>query len=215
MKVKEILGPTIQGEGTHAGKPAIFVRFSTCNMWSGKPTEKLSSMCPFCDTNFYGGTEWSVESVYDKIFELSKGNKYVVVLSGGEPLLQKESDMIALCKLLTYSTYPIHVETNGTVKLSSTLRLYLDHVTCSPKLPIDRCRIDWKDVDTLKLLYPHPNTAITPEAFSKLPILSKYLQPIDDNDGTTINTKLAVKKVKELAGEWAVSVQIHKILGEE
>jgi len=210
MKVKEVFGVTIQGEGTYAGHPAIFVRFSTCNMWSGKEADKATSFCPFCDTNFYGGTEYPPQTIYEKITEISNDIPYIVVLSGGEPLLQRTEELLDLVKLLASANYPIHIETNGTIKIHKDLKSYIDHVTCSPKLPLEKCKIDWRDVDALKLLYPHTDTLITPEAFDNLPIFYKYLQPLDNEK----NMYIASKKVKELGNGWAISLQLHKFLKE-
>jgi organic radical activating enzyme len=222
LLVKEIFGPTIQGEGETAGCPAIFIRFSGCNMWSGKPIDQAASQCPFCDTDFTDGEKMSVHEVVGEVVHLTRGKtNMLVVLSGGEPLLQQESDLVELVKELHELGYTTQVETNGTVNKPAILDI-LDFVTCSPKLAPEECKIDWKYVTALKLLYPHPNPKITPEDFdnelSKLNSdnIHRFLQPIDKQDTriNLFNTNATIQKVKELGLPWRLSLQTHKIINQ-
>jgi organic radical activating enzyme len=222
LLVKEIFGPTIQGEGETAGCPAIFIRFSGCNMWSGKPEDQAGSQCPFCDTDFADGEKIIVDRVVSEVLHLTKGkSNMLVVLSGGEPLLQPEADLIDLIKQLHELGYTTQVETNGTVNKRLILGMF-DAVTCSPKLAPEECKIDWKYVTALKLLYPHPNPKITPEDFdnelSKLNSdnIHRFLQPIDKQDTriNLFNTNATIQKVKELGLPWRLSLQTHKIINQ-
>ncbi len=222
LLVKEIFGPTIQGEGETAGCPAIFVRFSGCNMWSGRPEDQASSKCPFCDTDFLDGDKMSFEQVAADVLHLAGGQiNLLVVLSGGEPLLQPEGDMLELIKELHTLGYTTQIETNGTVNKPRVLAA-IDAVTCSPKLPPNQCKIDWQYVTALKLLYPHPDQDITPEGFDveikKLNVdnIHRFLQPIDkqDNQINLFNTNATIQKVKELGLPWRLSLQTHKIINQ-
>lgn len=219
LKVKEIFGPTLQGEGSYTGTVACFVRMSGCNMWNGKPESKEASACPYCDTDFFGGTMLPPNMVAQEVFELMKDVKsFIVVVTGGEPLLQKYEDLVALAEKLRElasehgKEVAVNIETNGTV--SSPALDFFDHVVCSPKLPADKCKIQWDNVDELKLLYPHPNPEITPESF--MPVIDHYdlrgglfIQPISGKYNR------AVSKVIELGCGWRLSVQIQKVVGVE
>lgn len=93
--VKEIYY-TIQGEGFHAGRPAVFLRFSGCNLWSGLEKDRASAICSFCDTDFWGtdgtlGGKYSAEELADlckSLWPEIHPNEAFVVCTGGEPLLQ-------------------------------------------------------------------------------------------------------------------------------
>lgn len=217
LTVKKIFGPTLQGEGTDAGSPSIFIRFAGCNMWDGNPETRSKSQCPYCDTDFWRGERTNVLNVFATILKMSQGRKYLIVFSGGEPLLQDENDIITLIELLRDSGFRTQLETNGTV-MSKSIYMF-DSVCCSPKVPLDKCKIIWRLVTTLKLLYPHPNPAITPESFNSVFVADKYLQPIDeieDNNPlgmTSSNVGKTITKLLRLGAPWKLSLQTHKILG--
>lgn len=218
LLVKEIFGPTIQGEGETAGSPAIFIRFSGCNMWSGKEEDQPNSQCPFCDTDFNDGHKLTPEEVVNEVLEKAKGNtNLLIVISGGEPLLQNEGDLVILVRELHRLGYVTQVETNGTVNKKHILGL-VDFVTCSPKMPVAQCKIDWDLVSALKLLHPHPNKDITPESFYTVihADTQLFLQPIDtqSNEKNLTNVESTISKVKELGLPWRVSLQIHKIVNQ-
>jgi 7-carboxy-7-deazaguanine synthase len=228
LQVKEIFGPTIQGEGNEAGSPAIFIRFAGCNMWNGQSHTKARSMCPYCDTDFLGGTPMNVDGVLKAVGDLTMGpenarythTKFLVVLTGGEPLLQPPADLIELCKRLNLMGHTTQVETNGTV--DSEAAAHINHVTVSPKLPYNKLKINWFQVDTLKLLFPHPTVAIkdflhlVKERYTTGPN-HFFIQPIDEGNipHTAHNTRGAVALLKELGLPWRLSLQTHKILGEQ
>lgn len=221
LKVKSIFGPTIQGEGKQAGLGAIFVRFSGCNMWDGRTETRAFSNCPFCDTDFRGGKFMSATDIVadcDRLRGLFR--PFLVVLTGGEPLLQPAKDLRDLTMLLHARGFKIQVETNGTVENEA---LYgFDFVTVSPKLSRASLTLNLLLANCVKILYPHPTVAI--EDFLDIPAQGAYshidfcLQPIDVPESpakTEMNLRQTVEKVKELGYPWRLSLQTHKILGEE
>lgn len=199
LLVKEIFGPTIQGEGETAGCPAIFIRF------------------------FTDGERMTAHTVVSEVIHLTGGkSNLLVVFAGGEPLLQPESDLVDLVKELHNLGYTTQIETNGTINKRSILGM-LDAVTCSPHVPPEECKIDWKYVTALKLLYPHPNPKITPEDFDKeIDKLSsnniyRFLQPIDKQDAQVnlFDPYATTQKVKELGLPWRLSLQTHKVINQQ
>lgn len=226
LQVKEIFGPTIQGEGNEAGTPAIFIRFAGCNMWNGKPETKARSMCPYCDTDFYGGNPMTVTDVLRTVADLipekarAAHTKFLIVLTGGEPLLQPPADLIELCRELNLMGHTTQVETNGTV--DNEAAHHINNVTVSPKLPYAKLKINWFHVDTLKLLFPHPTVDIkdflhlVKERYTSGPN-HFFIQPIDEGSvrHAAHNTREAVALLKELGLPWRLSLQTHKILGEQ
>lgn len=210
--IHDIFGPTIQGEGTLAGVPCLFIRFAACNMWDGRPEHREASKCPFCDTDFYGGTRMSAMEIVWKLQDMSPYVQWVWI-SGGEPLLQMD---VELARGIHEAGYSLALETNGTRMMSPDLWEMFSHVTISPKVP--REQIMLARAHTLKLLYPHPNPRIKPEAFSDYPAEYYYLQPIDvlgDPEATKVNMKRTVEATLARAPQWRLSVQTHKILGVE
>lgn len=222
LKVKNIFGPTIQGEGAQTGLAAIFIRFSGCNIWDGRESTRASSACPYCDTDFRGGDIQSVPEVVSRVLKIRGLSKQVlIVLTGGEPLLQPEDDLIQLCLSLRKHGCLMQIETNGSrwyPKLMSTL----DFITVSPKVQFEQLapKLDWNMVDCLKILNPHPSLDLTP--FMGLPEfypMTYCIQPIQEfNAGQKLwdtNIKKSVELVKHLGYPWRLSLQTHKILGEE
>ncbi len=206
-KIKEIFGPTIQGEGSHAGEPVMFIRFAGCNKWSGRESDKAASICKFCDTDFVGGATLNPIQIVMKLQELS--NKVMtVVLSGGEPLLQTDEQLL---KNLSVMGYSIHIETNGSIAIAPEMRKMISHISCSPKQAPGKTLL--KEMDDLKILYPYISDEITFEAFSQSGIKYKqaFIQPVMDSDYER-NLMKAVRKV--LSTPWLkLSLQLHKILG--
>ena len=119
-QVKEIFY-TLQGEGANAGRPAVFCRFAGCNLWSGREQDRASAICNFCDTDFVGtdgtlGGKFAVadalaDTIADQWPSIDKINRFVV-LTGGEPLLQVDAELI---DALHMRGFQIAVETNGTI----------------------------------------------------------------------------------------------------
>jgi 7-carboxy-7-deazaguanine synthase len=207
--VHEIFGPTIQGEGTLAGEVCAFLRLSGCNMWDGRPETRAASNCPFCDTDFFSHTMMTADEIVTELARVSQRAEWIWV-SGGEPALQLDRELI---DALHDADYLVAVESNGTREFSGDTRGGLDHLTISPKLPFGQTVI--READTLKLLWPHPNPAIRPEAYEDMVVKYRYLQPIDA-DGDTVanarNVQSAIEKLYQLQG-WRLSLQMHKLVG--
>jgi len=203
--IKKIFGPTLQGEGTWTGTVVKFVRFSGCNKWNGLPKDKENSVCFFCDTDFYGGDKLTSSQIVNQLNLL--GSCKTVVLSGGEPTLQLDPELILTLKK---NGYKLHLETNGSKNIDHYFDL-LDHVTVSPKQPIQETKIT-KGHD-LKLLYPPPIKNTDPHDFEKFDCVNKFIQPLEDRDWEA-NTKKSVDFCASNS-DWRLSLQIHKILGVE
>lgn len=207
MKIKEIFGPTIEGEGSFSGWPCWFVRLSNCNIWSGDPKTKHRTACPYCDTDFVGGVDMSVDEILSKLMTLPPEEIPLVNITGGEPLLQ---DLGPLCRELASVGYWVNIETNGTLELNWKKPGGV-YITCSPKVPRRSMSLSPENIDFIKILYPHPSGKIPPEDFNEMDC-EKYIQPIE-YDGVS-NYEECVKKVYDLAGSgWRLSVQIQKVIG--
>ena len=213
---------TLQGEGFWAGRPAVFVRLVACNMWTGydadraRDAERNGAACPlWCDTEFTqeGSVRLSAGDLADAVVETGAGVRFCV-LTGGEPLLQADA---ALIRALHARGLSVAVETNGTVPLAQAFgdeADWPDWIVCSPKLPVDRLKIE--ACDELKLVVPD----YRPEAYAPLaarvrerslagPLL--WLQP-EDGPRFAEAARLAVALALE-DPRWRVSVQGHKALG--
>ena len=148
--VKEIYY-TIQGEGHHTGRAAIFCRFSGCNLWSGKEVDRKKASCNFCDTDFIGTNgqgggkfNTSKELVKNIISYWPVKTRPFVVLTGGEPMLQVDSNLIR--ELKTHN-FEIAIETNGTLRV----RRYIDWICVSPK---SGTKLNQLSGDEIKIVYP-------------------------------------------------------------
>jgi 7-carboxy-7-deazaguanine synthase len=204
--VKEIF-LTLQGEGAHAGRAAVFCRFAGCNLWSGREEDRASATCRFCDTDFVGtdgtlGNRYaSAEQLGDAIARQWTGddcNRYVV-LTGGEPLLQVDAPLIAA---LHDRGFAIAVETNGTIGAPEGL----DWICVSPKAG---SRLVQRAGHELKLVYPQAGAE--PEKFAGLAFDRFSLQPMDGPD-VAANAARAVDYCLRHP-QWRLSVQTHKSLG--
>lgn len=208
-RVKEIFY-TLQGEGVQTGRPAVFCRFSGCNLWSGREEDRAGSICGFCDTDFVG-TDGARGGVFHDAEELVKAVSETfpfgksteaarfVVLTGGEPALQVDRELIAGLHKEGFETA---IETNGTVPLPQGI----DWVTVSPKAGT---KLAVRSGDELKLVYPQKG--VLPEAFEDLRFRNFLLQPKYCQD-LKKNTKQAVQYCLAHP-RWRLSLQTHKILG--
>jgi 7-carboxy-7-deazaguanine synthase len=206
--VKEIF-LTLQGEGAHAGRAAVFCRFSGCNLWSGREQDRASATCRFCDTDFVG-TDGTLGGRYGSATELAdtiaaqwigaNANRYVV-LTGGEPLLQVDS---ALVGALHARGFAIGVETNGTIVPPDGM----DWICVSPKAGAE---LAVRRGHELKLVYPQAEAAAAPENFTGLAFERFSLQPMDGPD-VAENTARAVEYCLAHP-QWRLSLQTHKTLG--
>jgi 7-carboxy-7-deazaguanine synthase len=204
--VKEIF-LTLQGEGAHAGRAAVFCRFAGCNLWSGREQDRADAVCQFCDTDFVGtdgtlgGRYGTAAGLADTIASQWTGaavNRYVV-LTGGEPLLQLDTDLI---KALHARGFSIGIETNGTIEPPDGL----DWICVSPK---GTAELVIRQGHELKLVYPQADAV--PEAFASLAFERFSLQPMDGPD-VGENTARAVDYCLRHP-QWRLSLQTHKTLG--
>jgi len=232
--VKEIFF-TLQGEGAQAGRAAVFCRFAGCNLWSGRETDRSSTICQFCDTDFVGTDgpgggkfdsaedlaaaveqKWPagakalahivpltarLKSCPDTMHPVSaaySGQRFVVC-TGGEPLLQLDTGLIAA---LHARGFEIAVESNGTIAAPAGV----DWLCISPKAGT---KLVQQNGDELKLVYPQPG--VDPAEFEPLAFRHFSLQPMD-GPGRAANTKLALRYCLDHP-RWRLSLQIHKLLG--
>ncbi len=207
--VKEIFY-TLQGEGANTGRAAVFCRFSGCNLWSGRETDRHRAVCQFCDTDFVGtdgisgGRYKSAAELAEKVYETwepkeVKEVRPLVVCTGGEPLLQLDEGLV---REFHKFGFEIAVETNGT-KLPPA---GIDWICVSPKAGAE---LILQSGDELKLVFPQ--AGISPEDFENLNFRHFYLQPMD-SENRQQNTLLAVEYCKQNP-RWQLSLQTHKILG--
>ncbi len=204
--VKEIY-QTLQGEGMQAGRRAVFCRFAGCNLWSGREDDRADAVCTFCDTDFVGtdgpggGQFEDAEALAAACAGAWQGNGAapLVVLTGGEPMLQVDS---ALIEALHGAGFEIAIETNGTLPVPRAI----DWICVSPKAG---AALVQRSGDELKLVYPQAGLA--PEDFAGLDFPHFLLQPMDgpERDAATqaaLTFCLAHPK-------WRLSLQSHKLMG--
>lgn len=205
--VKEIFY-TLQGEGAHTGRPAVFLRFAGCNLWSGLEKDRAEATCKFCDTDFVGthgagggkfadapGLARAVAALWPK----AVGGKPYVVCTGGEPLLQLDATLV---DALHAEGLEIAIETNGTLLPPPGI----DWICVSPKADAEQ---KLTQGDELKLIYPQERG--DPARYAGQAFRHFFLQPMD-NPGKTANTAAAIAYCKAHP-QWRLSLQIHKLLG--
>lgn len=199
---------TLQGEGKHAGRPAVFLRFAGCNLWSGREADRASAVCTFCDTDFVGtdgeggGSFRTPEALAAHVaarWPAGGGGTPYVVCTGGEPTLQLDAPLV---DALHAAGFEIAVETNGTRPVVAGV----DWICVSPKAgaPVVQTR-----GDELKLVYPQ-ETAM-PERFAEMDFRHFLLQPMD-GPARVANTEAAVAYCLTHP-QWGLSLQTHKTLG--
>ena len=204
--VKEIYY-TLQGEGYHTGRQAVFIRFSGCNLWTGHEKDRSGAICDWCDTDFVGtnginGGKFSAEEITNIINSLWKVNvlsEPYVVCTGGEPLLQMDDSLI---KAIHKAGFEIGLETNGTMIPPAGI----DWICVSPKANAD---LILKNGNELKVVYPQ--YGMNPRIHEKLKFDHFYIQPMDGIDQKE-NIKRSEKFVLDHP-KWKLSLQTHKILG--
>ena len=209
-KVKEIFY-SLQGEGAQAGRPAVFCRFTGCNLWSGRAEDRHKAICKFCDTDFVGtngnnGGRYEAESLAARVLSLwpdpSKGQP-LVICTGGEPLLQLD---VALIEAFHTKNIEVAVETNGTILPPPGI----DWLCVSPKATAE---LVVTSGDELKLVYPQVEPEAQPERFEKMPFRKFFLQPMDGPDLEENSQKTLAYCLEN--PQWNMSIQVHKILGIE
>ena len=199
---------TVQGEGGQAGRPAVFLRFAGCNLWSGLERDRASAVCSFCDTEFVGtdgdggGKFRSAEAMADHVASFWRGREgdpKLVVCTGGEPLLQLDA---ALIDALHARGFDVAVETNGTLAAPAGI----DWTCVSPKAEAPVVQTTGQE---LKLVFPQA-TAM-PNRFEHLEFERFWLQPMDGPDRVA-NTAAALNYCLTHP-QWRLSVQTHKYIG--
>lgn len=208
--VKEIYY-TLQGEGAQCGRPAVFLRFSGCNLWSGRERHRADAVCRFCDTDFVGvdgpggGKFASAVALAEAVAGAwpggaASGAPYVVC-TGGEPLLQLDPGAI---EALHARGFAVAVETNGTIVAPAGL----DWICVSPKAG---ATVVQRSGDELKLVYPQDEAEARPERFTGWRFSHWFLQPMDDANRDR-NTQAAVEYCLQHP-QWKLSLQMHKLVG--
>lgn len=199
---------TLQGEGHHAGRPAVFARFSGCNLWTGREEDRASATCRFCDTQFVGtgpdgGRFATADALADAVLarwpEGAAGARRFVVCTGGEPLLQLDA---AAVDALHARGFEVAVETNGT----QCAPRGLDWLTVSPKAGAPQVLTHG---DELKLVFPQDGAP--PSAYEHMAFTHFSLQPLDGPDRER-NTAAAIAFCLDNP-RWRLSLQTHKYTG--
>lgn len=209
-RVKEIFH-TLQGEGAHSGRAAVFCRFVGCNLWSGREEDRARAVCTFCDTDFLGldgpgGGAFAsaddladaVRACWDDAVADDSGAPYVVC-TGGEPLLQLDDAAIAA---LHARGFTVAVESNGTQAAPRGL----DWICVSPKAGAP---LKLTQGDELKLVWPQ--AGLDPAAFAQLGFAHFFLQPLDGADAkASLAACIAYCRAHP---RWRLSLQSHKLIG--
>jgi 7-carboxy-7-deazaguanine synthase (Cx14CxxC type) len=196
---------TLQGEGVHTGRAAVFCRFAGCNLWSGREQDRASAVCRFCDTDFVGvdgdggGSFASAEELAAAVaakWPKSDAGKRFVVCTGGEPLLQIDT---ALIDALHRENFIIAIETNGTIAVPEGI----DWVCVSPK---SGAELVVTRGDELKVVYPQ---ATDPRTYEHLNFEHFFIQPMD---GAKDSLVASIRFCQENP-RWRLSLQTHKLIG--
>jgi len=212
--VKELF-PTLQGEGAHAGRAAVFCRFAGCNLWSGREEDRATAVCKFCDTDFVGSdgdgggkfeTAQDLANAVESSWRSTSAGpqQRYVVFTGGEPLLQLDENLIAE---LHQKGFEVAIETNGTIKVPKGI----DWVCVSPKAGSDLIVLQ---ANELKLVIPqegHDSLEKLLARFEKMDYRNRFLQPMD-GPNLKMNTVLAVNLCQKRP-LWRLSLQSHKLIG--
>ena len=198
---------TLQGEGVQAGRPAVFLRFAGCNLWSGLERDRADAICSFCDTDFVGvdgvnGGKFKSADALAKTVRAqwpASSDKPFVVCTGGEPLLQLDR---AAIDALHEEGFEIAVETNGTIVAPAGI----DWICVSPKSTAPLIQTSGHE---LKLVYRQADAP--PEQFAHLAFDFFSLQPMD-GPSQDLETAAAIEYCKRNP-QWRLSLQTHKLLG--
>jgi 7-carboxy-7-deazaguanine synthase len=202
--VKEIF-LTLQGEGMQAGRRAVFLRLAGCNLWSGREQDRAEAQCRFCDTDFVGmdgehGGRYEAAALAEKVAGLwGQGDRPLVVITGGEPMLQLDGALIAA---LHGNGFEIAVETNGTLPAPPGI----DWICVSPKAGTE---VVQRSGDELKLVWPQPG--IDPAALLGWDFRHFLIQPMDCAEAEA--ARAAAIALVMADPRWRLSLQTHKYLG--
>jgi 7-carboxy-7-deazaguanine synthase (Cx14CxxC type) len=204
--IKEIFY-TLQGEGAHAGRPAVFCRFAGCNLWTGRESDRASAVCQFCDTDFVGtdgegggkfATPDAVAAAIAALWPASYAASKYVVFTGGEPLLQLDAALIAA---MHAAGFEIAIETNGTLPVPAGV----DWICVSPKMG---STLAVHRGNEIKVVIPQANQDLS--AYEGLDFGHFFVQPMD-GPLAAYNTTLAIETCKRNP-KWKLSLQTHKLL---
>lgn len=205
---------SLQGEGAQTGRPAIFVRFTGCNLWSGKPEHRATAVCQFCDTDFVGtdglnGAKFkTAQALTDSVKALwpeAASVQPYVICTGGEPALQIDD---ALIEAFHNAQFEIAIETNGTLPLPQGI----DWICVSPKgkgaVVVTQC-------DELKLVYRQDDCL--PESCGHIQATYRYLSPMNPFESdriipTDVSSTQATVAYCLANPEWRLTLQSHKII---
>jgi 7-carboxy-7-deazaguanine synthase (Cx14CxxC type) len=202
--VKEIF-LTLQGEGMQAGRRAVFLRLSGCNLWSGREQDRATAQCQFCDTDFVGmdgenGGRYEAAALAATVEALwGRGDCPLVVITGGEPMLQLDA---ALVDALHARGFEIAVETNGTLPAPEGI----DWICVSPKAGTE---VVQRTGDELKLVWPQ--RGVDPQVLLGWDFRHFLIQPMDCAEADAARNA-AIDYVLAHP-EWRLSLQTHKLLG--
>ena len=198
---------SLQGEGRHTGRPAVFCRFAGCNLWSGRERDRASAKCTFCDTDFVGtdgdgggrfADSHSLAAAIDEMWGGGDTERFVV-LTGGEPLLQVGAELVSA---LHERGFEIALETNGSLAAPAEI----DWITVSPKGTTPLAQSSGNE---LKLVFPQ--VGVDPVSFEGLAFEHFLLQPRDDAERES-NTAAAIAFCLQTP-RWRLSLQTHKFMG--
>jgi 7-carboxy-7-deazaguanine synthase len=198
---------TLQGEGAHAGRPAVFCRFSGCNLWTGRESDRASAVCTFCDTDFVGtdgegggkfGSAAALTAALDGLWPRHHPRHKYVVFTGGEPLLQLDAALIAA---MHGAGFEVAIETNGTLPVPAGV----DWVCVSPKM--GSTLVVGKG-NEIKVVIPQTGQDLG--AYEQLDFEHHFVQPMD-GPLAEHNTRLAIETCKRNP-KWKLSLQTHKLL---
>jgi 7-carboxy-7-deazaguanine synthase len=206
-QVKEIFY-TLQGEGANAGRPAVFCRFAGCNLWSGREQDRATAVCQFCDTDFVG-TDGTLGGKFADADALARQIEAqwpaddrahrLVVMTGGEPLLQVDAALIAA---LHARGFQIAVETNGTIAAPAGI----DWICVSPKAGAPWLQREGQE---LKVVWPQAGFELAELEAARF--THRFLQPMD-NARRADNTQACIALCMQRPA-WRLSLQTHKITG--
>lgn len=198
---------TLQGEGRHAGRAAVFLRFSRCNLWSGHEKDRATAICRFCDTDFVGtdgeggGVFRGAEALAEHVARIwgDAADHRFVVCTGGEPALQLDT---ALVDALHACDFEIAIETNGTLPLP----VGVDWVCMSPKAGTEIVVIEG---DECKIVFPQ--AGLDPAEFESMAFDHLLLSPMDGPDAASAAAAAIAYCLDH--PRWRLSLQTHKFLG--
>lgn len=202
---------TLQGEGVHAGRRAVFTRFAGCNLWSGLEKDRASAICRFCDTDFVGidgeggGRFADAEMLAGEVARLwgPGTERRFVVLTGGEPMLQVDD---ALIDALHQAGFEIAIESNGTIAVPRSI----DWICISPKAGSETVQ---KSGDELKLVWPQSGSDWQDmESWDFANLLIQPMEALGDPAVSAAHVQSTIEFVRRNP-QWRLSLQTHKILG--